>query len=55
MKYLILSGFIIYIFVLIKDNVKAKRNIKVLQDSIVVIQEDLKIKDRMIKDYQSRL
>lgn len=55
MKYLVVLGMLIYIIILIDDNVKAKREVKTLQDSIVVIQKDLKIKDRIIKDYQSRL
>ena len=55
MRYLIVLGLVLYIIILIDDNVKTKRNVKTLQDSIVVIQKDLKIKDRIIKDYQSRL
>lgn len=55
MKYLVVLGLVIYIIILIGDNVKTKRNVKTLQDSIVVIQKDLKFKDKIIKDYQSRL
>lgn len=55
MKYLVVLGLVLYIIILIDDNVKAKRNVKILQDSIVVIQKDLKFKDKIIKDYQSRL
>lgn len=55
MKYLVVLGLVIYIIILIGDNVKTKRNVKILQDSIVTIQKDLKFKDKIIKDYQSRL
>lgn len=55
MKYLVVLGMFIYIIILIDDNVKAKRNVKVLQDSIVVIKKDLEFKSKVIKDYQSRL
>lgn len=55
MKYLVALGLVIYIIILIDDNVKTKRNVKTLQDSIVVIQKDLDFKDKIIKDYQSRL
>ena len=55
MKYLVVLGLVLYIIILIDDNVKTKRNVKTLQDSIVVIQKDLDFKDKIIKDYQSRL
>ncbi len=46
---------LVYIVVLLNDNIKAKRNVKILQDSIVVVQKDLDFKVKIIKDYQSRL
>jgi len=55
MRYLIVLGLVLYIIILIDDNVKTKRNVKTLQDSIVVIQKDLYFKCKIIKDYQSRL
>lgn len=55
MKYLIGLALVIYICILIEDNVKAKKENKILQDSIVTIQKDLKFKCKIIKDYQSRL
>jgi len=55
MKYLVVLGMFIYIIILIDDNVKDKKKIKILQDSISVIQKDLEFKCRIIKDYQSRL
>mgnify|MGYP000408546567 CR=1 FL=1 len=55
MKYLVVLGMLIYIIILIDDNVKAKREVKTLKDSIAVIQKDLGFKDKIIKDYQSRL
>ena len=55
MRYLIGLGLVVYIIILIDDNVKAKRNVKILQDSIIVIQKDLEFKCKVIKDYQSRL
>ena len=55
MKYLVVLGLVLYIIILIDDNVKTKRNVKTLQDLIVVIQKDLDFKDKIIKDYQSRL
>lgn len=55
MRYLIVLGLVLYIIILIDDNVKTKRNVKTLQDSIVVIQKDLDFKCKIIKDYQSRL
>lgn len=55
MKELIGFAMLIYIAALLSDNVKTKRNVKILQDSIVTIQKDLEFKDKIIKDYQSRL
>ena len=55
MRYLIGLGLVVYIIILIDDNVKTKRNVKTLQDSIVIIKKDLEFKDKIIKDYQSRL
>ena len=55
MKELILCVLLIWIISLGVDNIKVKKEIKVLQDSIVVIQKDLEFKSKIIKDYQSRL
>jgi len=55
MKYLVVLGMFIYIIILIDDNVKAKKEIKNLKDSISVVQKDLEFKCKIIKDYQSRL
>jgi hypothetical protein len=55
MKILLIVLSVLYIIILIDDNVKTKRNVKILQDSIVVIQKYLEFKDKIIKDYQSRL
>jgi len=55
MKYLVVLGLLIYIIILIDDNVKTKKEIKSLKDSISVVREDLEFKCKIIKDYQSRL
>jgi len=55
MKELFIFLLILYCAVLLKDGYEANQEVKVLQDSIVVIQKDLDFKCKIIKDYQSRL
>jgi len=52
MQYLkiIMTIMLVYIVVLLNDNIKSKRKVKILQDSIVVIQKDLEFKCKITKD-----
>jgi hypothetical protein len=55
MKELVIFLLLLWSLILVNDDYKTKQKIKILQDSIVVIQKDLEFKCKIIKDYQSRL